>query len=72
MRVSLKGETMNTNKMLRVGGVAEYLDISKSTVWLFSKQGKIKAIKLSDRVTVWAKSDLDAFITSRATVGGEV
>lgn len=52
-------------KYFRDKEAAEYLGIGKSTVWLFTKQGKIKAIKLSDRVTVWAKSDLDAFIASR-------
>lgn len=50
---------------LRVKQVAQYLGVGISTVWLFSKQNKIKSIKLSDRVTVWAKSDLDSFIASR-------
>ncbi|SFV59630.1 hypothetical protein MNB_SV-14-1137 [hydrothermal vent metagenome] len=29
------------------------------------KQNKIRAIKLSERVTIFKKSDLDAFISSR-------
>lgn len=41
------------------------MGISVATVWLYTKQNKLKAIKLSDRVTVWAKSDLDTFIASR-------
>lgn len=53
------------NRYLRDKEASQYLGVGKSTIWLFSKQGKIKAIKLSDRVTVWAKSDLDAFIASR-------
>jgi excisionase family DNA binding protein len=53
---------------LRDKEASQYLGVGKSTIWLFSKQGKIKAIKLSDRVTVWAKSDLDAFIASRMAV----
>lgn len=56
------------NKYLRDKEASQYLGVGKSTIWLFSKQGKIKAIKLSDRVTVWAKSDLDAFIASRMAV----
>lgn len=52
-------------KLLRDWECAEYLSIGVSTVWLYSRQGKIKAIKLSDRVTVWAKDDLDEFIQSR-------
>lgn len=50
---------------LRVKEVAQYMGISVSTVWLFTKQGKLNAIKLSDRVTVWRLSDIDAFIASR-------
>jgi excisionase family DNA binding protein len=53
---------------MRVKEASKYLGVGKSTIWLFSNQKKIKAIKLSDRVTVWAKSDLDAFIASRMAV----
>lgn len=55
-------------KLLRDWECAEYLSIGVSTVWLYSRQGKIKAIKLSDRVTVWAKADLDAFVQSKAKI----
>lgn len=47
---------------------AEYLNVGRSTIWFYTKQGKLKAIKLSDRVTVWAKSELDAFIQSRMNI----
>lgn len=53
---------------MRVKQTAQYMGIGVSSVWLYTKQGKIKAIKLSDRVTVWAKSELDSFITSRMAV----
>lgn len=50
----------------RVAVVATYLGgVSESTVWQWSREGKLKPIKLSTKVTVWAKSDLDAFIQSR-------
>lgn len=50
---------------LRDKQAAEYLGVGTSTIWLYTKQGKIKAIKLSERVTVWAKSELNAFVLSR-------
>jgi excisionase family DNA binding protein len=50
---------------LRPKEAHKYLGIGLSTLWLYVKQGKIKAIKLSDRVTIFKKSDLDAFVTSR-------
>ncbi len=51
---------------LRDKQAAHYLGIGISTIWLYTKQGKIQAIKLSERVTVWMKSDLDAFAQSKA------
>ncbi|MCX6074506.1 MAG: helix-turn-helix domain-containing protein [Campylobacterales bacterium] len=54
---------------LRSKEASQYLKIGKSTLWLFTKQGKIKSIKLSERVTVWNKADIDAFIASRSTEG---
>lgn len=45
---------------------ALYLGISVSTVWLYAKQGKLHPVKLSPRVTIFKKSDLDAFIEAQA------
>jgi len=50
---------------LRPKEAHKYLGIGLSTLWLYVKQEKIKAIKLSDRVTIFKKSNLDAFIASR-------
>jgi excisionase family DNA binding protein len=50
------------SNLLRVKEVAQYLSVGVSTVWLYAKQGKLNPIKLSDRVTVFSKDDLDAFI----------
>jgi excisionase family DNA binding protein len=52
-------------EFLRDKQAAEYLGVGTSTIWLYTKQGKLKAIKLSERVTVWAKSELNAFALSR-------
>jgi len=53
------------DKLHRVGSASEYLAMGKSTIWYLSKKGLLHPIKLSDRVTVWKQSDLDAFIASR-------
>ncbi len=42
-----------TPKYLRPKELAEYLGIGLSTVWLYSKQGKIKRIKMSQKVTLF-------------------
>ncbi len=50
-------------KLLRLPKVAERLGVSKSTVWLYSRNGTLpKPTKLSPRVTVWKESDVMALI----------
>ena len=50
-------------KFLRLPQVAELLGVSKSTVWMYAREGKLpKATKLSPRVSVWKKSDVIALI----------
>jgi excisionase family DNA binding protein len=46
----------------RAKEASQYLGIGLSTVWLYAKQGKLTPIKLSDRVTVFKKEDLENFI----------
>jgi predicted DNA-binding transcriptional regulator AlpA len=54
------------NQYLRDKQVAEMLTIGRSSVWRMTKEGKLPApIKLSERVTVWKLSDIEAFIASR-------
>lgn len=53
-----------TPENLRPKEASYYLGIGLSTLWLYAKQGKLKPIKLSQRVTIFKKSDLDEFIHS--------
>ena len=53
------------NEYLRAKDAHKYLGIGMSTLWLYARQKKIKPIKLSERVTVFKKSDLEAFVLSR-------
>ena len=46
----------------RAKEAAQYIGVGLSTIWLYAKQGKLKAYKLSDRVTIFKKKDLDNFI----------
>ena len=51
------------DKLLRLPQVAEMLGVSKSTVWLYSRNGTLpKPTKLSARVTVWKLSDVQELI----------
>lgn len=48
---------------LRVSHITNLLSISRSTWWLWVQKGKApKGRKLSKGITVWARSDIYAFI----------
>lgn len=47
---------------LRAKEASKYLGVAISTLWMYRKQKKIKAIKLSPKVTIFKKDDLDKFI----------
>ena len=55
----------------RAREAAEYLGMGLSTVWLLANQKKLHPIKISDRITVFDKSDLDRFIDSRSEADSE-
>ncbi|MCD4758958.1 MAG: AlpA family phage regulatory protein [Arcobacteraceae bacterium] len=48
---------------IRINDVMSMTGLAKSTVWLWVSQNKLpKPIKLSSRVTVWKKSDINNWI----------
>lgn len=61
---NLKFKGYKMNSLYRVKDAAKYLGVGISTVWLYAKQKKLHPIKLSDRVTVFSKEDLDSFINN--------
>lgn len=61
-------QKLKARQFLRDKQAAAWLGIGCSTVWLYVKQGKLKSIKLSPRVTVFAVSDLEAFVQSRMNI----
>lgn len=44
----------------RAKEAAEYLGVALSTVWLYAKQGRLTPIKLSPRITIFKKEELDS------------
>ncbi len=53
-------------KFIRLPEVMDTTGLARSTVWLWIKDGKLpKPIKLSSRVTVWKKSDIDKWVESK-------
>ena len=48
----------------RAKEAAKYLGIAVSTVWLYAKQGRLTPIKISPRITVFKKADLDKLMSA--------
>ena len=53
---------------MRATQASAFLACGKSTLWLWVKQKKIKAYKLSERVTIFKRSELEAFINAGVEV----
>lgn len=49
------------NENLRIKQVVETYPVSKASIWRYVKDGKIKAYKVTDGVTVFKRSELEAF-----------
>jgi len=54
----------NLAENLRAKDASKYLGVGLSTIWLYAKQGKLNPIKLSQRVTIFKRAELDAFINN--------
>lgn len=57
---------METSQNMRAKVAHKYVGVGLSTLWLYVAQNKIRAYKLSDRVTIFKKSELDEFINGGA------
>ena len=55
-------------KYLRITQVIQKIGVGKSTIWLWSKEGKFpKPIKISTKVTVWEEEKIDEWIQLKNT-----
>lgn len=50
------------DRLLRVPEAAATLGVSRSTIWRFAKMGKLHPVKISERVTGFRSSELQAII----------
>ena len=58
---------MTTIENMRAKEASKYIGVGLSTIWLYAKQGKITAYKISDRVTIFKRSELDAFVNGEVS-----
>lgn len=57
-------KTLQQKKKYRAKELAEYLGVGLSTIWLYAKQRKITAIKISSRVTVFDIDEVEKALFS--------
>ena len=50
------------DRLLRVSEAAAMLGASRSTVWRFARMGKLRAVKVSERITGFRLSELQALV----------
>ena len=55
-----------SDSLHRAHATAKRLAISRATLWRWAKQGRITAVKLSDRVTGFRESEIQALIAGGA------
>lgn len=59
-------KTLHQVENMRAKQASQFLSCGKSTLWLWVKQGKIKSYKLSDRVTIFKRTELEEFVNGSA------
>lgn len=67
MHMQADTQQLKIRQHLRDKQAAAWLGVACSTLWMYVRQGKVKSIKLSPKVTVFAVSDLEAFVQSRVS-----
>ena len=58
--------TQSQNENMRIKQVAETYPVSKATIWRYVKEGKFNAYKITDGVTIFKRSELEAFFNGGA------
>ena len=66
LKMSKENLEQKTAKYMRAKQLALHLGIGLSTIWLYTRQGKITAKKISERVTLF-----DVVEVEKALLGGE-
>lgn len=56
-------EEKDLKQNYRAKEAAVYTGLALSTIWLYAKQGRLHPIRLSPRITVFRKEDLDNLIS---------
>jgi len=64
MSENIQENNQSTKKYMRAKEVSVFLGIGIATVWRYARDKKIKAKRLSERVTVFEVADIENFVNS--------
>lgn len=62
---SVLGEKSNEKDLMTRKEVCNYLQCSETSLWAWTKTGKIKATKIGKKKIMYQRSDVEAFLESQ-------
>lgn len=64
---SVMGEKSNEKDLMTRKEVCNYLQCSETSLWTWTKNGKIKATKIGKKKVMYQRSDVEAFLESQTS-----
>ena len=64
---SVSGEKSNNQDLMTRKEVCDYLQCSETSLWDWTKKGKIIATKVGKRKVLYRKKDIDTFLNDQAS-----
>lgn len=64
---SISGEKSNNKDLMTRKEVCDYLQCSETSLWDWTKKGKIIATKVGKRKVLYRKKDIDTFLNDQAS-----
>jgi DNA binding domain, excisionase family len=64
---SVSGEKSNNKDLMTRKEVCDYLQCSETSLWDWTKKGKIIATKVGKRKVLYRKKDIDTFLNDQAS-----
>ena len=64
---SVSGEKSNNKDLMTRKEVCDYLQCSQTSLWAWTKNGKISATKVGKKKVLYRKKDIDTFLNDQAS-----
>ena len=64
---SVSGEKSNNKDLMTRKEVCDYLQCSQTSLWAWTKNGKISATKVGKKKVLYSKKDVDTFLNDQVS-----